>query len=98
MVLAASAAAPVIGDVADALDIRRTLPGSLLVVVNTVGSIIVFALLYHWAPRSRPNWRACLLGAVPAGIAIQAVPSIVGPLLRRRAPASRPCGSSCCLP
>ena len=24
------------------------------------------------------NWRACLLGAVPAGIAIQAVPSIVG--------------------
>jgi uncharacterized BrkB/YihY/UPF0761 family membrane protein len=78
MVLAASGAAPVIGDAADALDIRRTVPGWLLVVVNTVGSILVFALLYHWAPRSRPNWRACLLGAVPAGIAIQAVPSIVG--------------------
>ncbi|MGZ8633949.1 MAG: YihY/virulence factor BrkB family protein [Solirubrobacteraceae bacterium] len=78
MILAASAGAPVIGDAADALGIRRTLPGTLLVVVNTVGSIIVFALLYHWAPRSRPNWRACLLGAVPAGIAIQAVPSIVG--------------------
>jgi YihY family inner membrane protein len=78
MVLAASAGAPVIGDAADALDIRRTLPGALLVIVNTVGSIIVFALLYHWAPRARPNWRACLLGAVPAGIAIQAVPSIVG--------------------
>ena len=78
MVLAASGAAPVIGDAADALDIRRTLPGTLLVVVNTLGSILVFALLYHWAPRSRPNWRACLLGAVPAGIAIQAVPSIVG--------------------
>jgi uncharacterized BrkB/YihY/UPF0761 family membrane protein len=78
MVLAASATAPVIGDAADALNIRRTLPGSVLVVVNTVGSILVFALLYHWAPRARPNWRACLLGAVPAGIAIQAVPSIVG--------------------
>ena len=78
MVLAASTGAPVIGDVADALNIRRTLPGTLLVVVNTIGSIIVFALLYHWAPRARPNWRACLLGAVPAGIAIQAVPSIVG--------------------
>jgi uncharacterized BrkB/YihY/UPF0761 family membrane protein len=78
MVLAASGAAPVIGDAADALDIRRTLPGALLVIVNTLGSILVFALLYHWAPRSRPNWRACLLGAVPAGIAIQAVPSIVG--------------------
>ena len=78
MVLAASTGAPVIGDVADALNLRRTLPGTLLVVVNTVGSIIVFALLYHWAPRATPNWRACLLGAVPAGIAIQAVPSIVG--------------------
>jgi uncharacterized BrkB/YihY/UPF0761 family membrane protein len=78
MVLAASAAAPVIGDAADALDVRRTLPGWLLVVVNTVGSIAVFALLYHWAPRSRPNWRACLLGALPAGIAIQAVPTVVG--------------------
>src|SRR5919204_5649785 len=58
MVLAAGAAAPVIGDAADALDIRRTVPGWLLVVVNSVGSIIVFALLYHWAPRTRPNWRA----------------------------------------
>lgn len=78
MVIAAGAAAPVIGDAADALDVRRTLPGWLLVVVNTVGSIVVFALLYHLAPRTRPNWRACLLGAVPAGIAIQAVPSFVG--------------------
>ena len=78
MVLAAGAAAPVIGDAADALNIRRTLPGWLLVGINTVGSIVVFALLYHWAPRRRPNWRACLIGAVPAGIAIQAVPSFVG--------------------
>jgi uncharacterized BrkB/YihY/UPF0761 family membrane protein len=49
MVIAASAGAPVIGDAADALDIRRTLPGWLLVVINTVGSIFVFAMLYHWA-------------------------------------------------
>jgi len=78
MVIAAIASAPVIGDVADALDVRRTLPAWLLVVINTVASIAVFALLYHWAPRTRPNWRACVLGAVPAGIAIQAVPSLVG--------------------
>ena len=62
MVLAASAGAPVIGDAADALGIRRTLPGTLLVVVNTMGSIIVFALLYHWAPRVAPE-----LARVPAG-------------------------------
>ena len=61
MVLAASTGAPVIGDVADALNLRRTLPGTLLVVVNTLGSIIVFALLYHWAPR------AAQLARVPAG-------------------------------
>jgi membrane protein len=78
MVVAAIGSAPVIGDVADALHARATLPGWLLLVLNTLGSIVVFALLYHWAPRARPNWRACLLGAVPAGIAIQAVPSIVG--------------------
>jgi uncharacterized BrkB/YihY/UPF0761 family membrane protein len=78
MVVAAIGSAPVIGDVADALHARATLPGWLLLVLNTLGSILVFALLYHWAPRTRPNWRACLLGAVPAGIAIQAVPSIVG--------------------
>jgi YihY family inner membrane protein len=78
MVIAAIASAPVIGDVADALDLRRTVPAWLLVVINTVASILVFALLYHWAPRTRPNWRACVLGAVPAGIAIQAVPSLVG--------------------
>ena len=78
MVVASIGAAPVIGNVADALDARQSVPGWLLLVVNTVGSILVFALLYHWAPRTRPNRRACLLGAVPAGIAIQAVPSIVG--------------------
>jgi membrane protein len=78
MVVAAIGSAPVIGDVADALDLRDSLPGWVLVVVNTVGSIVVFALLYHWAPRTRPNWRACVLGAVPAGIAIQAVPALVG--------------------
>jgi YihY family inner membrane protein len=78
MVIAATASAPVIGNVADALDIRGALPGWLLVVVNTLGSIVVFSLLYHWAPRTRPNWRACVLGAVPAGIAIQALPTVVG--------------------
>jgi uncharacterized BrkB/YihY/UPF0761 family membrane protein len=78
MVIAASAGAPVIGDAADALDVRRTLPGWLLVVINTVGSIFVFALLYHWARGVWSTRRASLLGAVPAGIAIQAVPSIVG--------------------
>ena len=96
MVLAASAGAPVIGDVADALDIRAHAAGALLVVVNTLGSIIVFALLYHWAPRARPQ-----LARVPAGR--RAGRHRHPGRARRswastsaRAPASRPCGCSCC--
>ena len=49
----ASAGAPVIGDAADALNLRGSLPGGLLLVVNTAGSIIVFAAIYRWAPASR---------------------------------------------
>jgi YihY family inner membrane protein len=78
MVIAATGAAPVIGDVADALNLRAALPAWLFLVLNTIGSIVLFAFVYHWAPRSRPRFRACILGAVPAGIAIQVVPAFVG--------------------
>ena len=78
MVIAATAAAPVIGDVADALHVRTAVPAWLFLVLNTLGSIMLFAFVYHWAPRSRPRYRASILGAVPAGIAIQAVPAFVG--------------------
>jgi uncharacterized BrkB/YihY/UPF0761 family membrane protein len=78
MVIAATGAAPVIGDVADALNVRTAVPAWLFLVLNTIGSIVLFAFVYHWAPRSRPRFRACVLGAVPAGIAIQAVPAFVG--------------------
>jgi membrane protein len=74
----ASAGAPVIGDAADALNLRGSLPGGLLLAVNTVGSIIVFAGIYRWAPRATLRWRSAIVGAVPAGIAIQAVPALVG--------------------
>jgi membrane protein len=78
MVVVASAGAPVIGDAADTLDLRGALPGGLLLVVNTVGSIFVFAGIYRWAPRAHLRWRSAAVGAIPAGIAIQAVPALVG--------------------
>ncbi|HEX2104197.1 MAG TPA: YihY/virulence factor BrkB family protein [Solirubrobacteraceae bacterium] len=78
MVAAASAGAPVIGDAADTLDLRGALPGGLLLAVNTVGSIVVFAGIYRWAPRAHLRWRSAAVGAIPAGIAIQAVPALVG--------------------
>jgi len=45
MIAVASAGAPVIGDAADALNLRGSLPGGLLLVVNTAGSIVVFAAI-----------------------------------------------------
>jgi len=74
----AAAGAPVIGDVVSRLRVDEVLPGGLRVVANALGSVFVFALIYRYAPRSRLGWRASLLGALPAGIAIQAIPAIVG--------------------
>ena len=78
MVAVAAAGSPVIGDAADALNLRGALPGGLLLVVNTAGSILVFAGIYRWAPRCVLRWRSAIVGAVPAGIAIQAIPALVG--------------------
>lgn len=78
MIAVASAGAPVIGDAADALNLRGSLPGGLLLVVNTAGSIIVFAAIYRWAPRATLRWRSAIVGAMPAGVAIQAIPALVG--------------------
>src|ERR671932_1464215 len=75
---AASAGAPVIGDAADALNLRGSLPGGVLLALNTVGSVLVFAGIYRWAPRATLRWRSAVVGAVPAAVAIQAIPALVG--------------------
>src|SRR5919202_890382 len=78
MVAAASAAAPVIGDAADAINARGPLPGGALLAATTTGSIFVFAGIYRWAPRATLRWRSAIVGAIPAGVAIQAIPALVG--------------------
>ncbi len=78
MVAVASAGAPVIGDAADAVNLRGLLPGYVLLGLNTLGSVLVFAAIYRWAPMDRMRWRSALVGAIPAGIAIQAIPALVG--------------------
>src|SRR4051794_6525144 len=78
MVAAASAGAPVIGDAADTLNLRGALPSGVLLAINTLGSIAAFAGIYRWAPRAHLRWRSAAVGAIPAGIAIQAVPALVG--------------------
>jgi membrane protein len=77
-VIAGAAGAPVIGDAATRFDLRGEVPNGLLLGGNTLGSIIVFAIIYRNAPRSRLRWRSALVGAIPAGIVMQAVPVVVG--------------------
>jgi membrane protein len=78
---AAAAGAPVIGDAVARLDLRHELPGGVLLAVNAIGSVVLFAVIYRYAPRSRLGWAASFVGALPAGIAVQLVPTIVGAYL-----------------
>src|SRR4051794_22321637 len=77
-VVAGAAGAPVIGDAAAQFDIRGEMPSGALLAGNTVGSVVIFLIIYRYAPRSRLRWRSALIGAVPAGIAMQAIPAVVG--------------------
>ena len=71
----AAAGAPVIGDVLRRISLGS---GGLSLFFNTLGSITVFAVIYRYAPLSRMGWRAAFIGAVPAGVALQAVPYVIG--------------------
>jgi membrane protein len=73
-----SGSAPVIGEAAALFDLRGALPGGLLFLINAFGSVVVFAVIYRYAPRSKIGWKPAFLGALPAGAAIQAVPWLVG--------------------
>jgi membrane protein len=56
----------------------RGFPGPMILVFNALGSMLVFATIYRYAPLTRMRWRSALLGAIPGGLAIQAVPAVVG--------------------
>jgi membrane protein len=77
-VILATIATSVVNDVSDDLALRGLVPPGLLIVLVALGSILVFATIYRYAPMERLRWRACLLGALPAGIGLQIVPSVVG--------------------
>jgi YihY family inner membrane protein len=76
MVVVAVAVAPVMRDAAGA--VGQVLPGGVLLAINTAGSIAAFTAVYRWAPRSRLRWRSAARGALPAGVAVQGIPTIVG--------------------
>ena len=74
----AAFSAPVIGEAAGSLHLRGAIPSGLLFAVNAFGSVAIFALIYRYAPRSRLTWGSSFLGALPAGLAMQLGPVIIG--------------------
>jgi membrane protein len=77
-VILSTVATSAVNDLSDELSLSGVLPPGLLLVLVSVGSVLVFATIYRYAPLERLRWRACLLGALPAGIGLQVVPSVVG--------------------
>jgi len=77
-VILASLSISIVSDFSYKLRVESGLSGLTIVVFNTLGSILVFAAIYRHAPLAKIGWIPALKGAVPAGIAIQVVPAIVG--------------------
>jgi membrane protein len=76
-VIFATVATSALNDLSDALSLRGTVPPGVLLVLAAVGSVLVFATIFRYAPRCRLRWTACLLGALPAGVGLQVVPTVV---------------------
>jgi len=77
-VILASLSISVVTDLSLELRPGKGFPGPLVLVFNALGSMVVFATIYRYAPLGRLRWRSALVGGIPAGLAIQAVPAIVG--------------------
>jgi len=54
------------------------IPGPMVLLFNGLGSMLVFAAIYRYAPLTKMSWRSALIGGIPGGLALQAVPAFVG--------------------
>ncbi len=77
-VAVSAAGAPYLSEALGALNVNDLLPDGWRYGAYALGSIVVFAVVYRYAPRTTLRWRSALLGAIPAGIAVQGVPTLVG--------------------
>ena len=77
-VILASLSISVVTNLSYELRPGRGFPGPMILVFNAIGSMLVFATIYRYAPLTKMRWRSALLGGIPGGLAIQTVPAIVG--------------------
>ena len=66
-VILASLSISVVSDFSYKLRAGSGLPGPTILVFNTLGSILVFAAIYRYAPLARISWRSALKGARAGG-------------------------------
>ncbi|MBA2347179.1 MAG: YihY/virulence factor BrkB family protein [Solirubrobacterales bacterium] len=78
LVIGAAGSATVVTGLTDVLGVGSALPGEMILLLNTVGAIVLLAVIYRTAPLQHLHWSSALLGALPAGLAIQAIPNLVG--------------------
>jgi len=78
LVIAAAGSASVVQGLTDVLGVASALPSELIVGLNAVGAVVLLAIIYRTAPLQHLHWSSALLGALPAGLAIQAIPNLVG--------------------
>lgn len=78
LVIAAAGSATVVQGVTDVLGVGAALPGEVIVTLNAIGAIVLLAVIYRTAPLQHLHWSSALLGALPAGLALQVIPNLVG--------------------
>lgn len=88
IVLMALAASKTTG-LPERLGLRGPLAAWIVPVLAIAATVLVCAALFRHAPRGRLTWAAAVVGAVPAGLGLQAIPTLLGlylPLVAGRTP------------
>ena len=78
LVIAAAGSATVVQGLTDVLGLGTALPSEAILLLNAAGAVVLLAIIYRTAPLQHLHWSSALLGALPAGMAIQVIPNLVG--------------------
>lgn len=78
LVIAAAGSGSVVSGTADIFGIGAAIPTGLVIAGNALGATVLFAIIYRTAPLGHLHWRSAFLGALPAGVGLQMIPTLVG--------------------
>lgn len=78
LVILAAGGATLVSGITDFAGVADRLPSWVIVALNATGAVLLCAAIYRLAPLGHLHWRSALLGALPAGVALQLIPNLVG--------------------